>query len=95
MEVGTSSPYEALLNLKSFIVDYKGNICGVDGKVKNYDKKWEPSILNEFGICVKSCPSEGESRVDVYTGDTYTADIKVSTTSPGKYNHPNINEGFI
>jgi hypothetical protein len=58
-------------------VDYKGNICGVDGKVKNFDKKWEPDIMSEFGICVKNCPDDGEIRVDVYTGDEYKADIKV------------------
>lgn len=59
-------------------VDYEGNICGVDGVVSHLSKKWEPNwngitlssngdlVATELGICVSSCPNEGESRTDPY-----------------------------
>ena len=59
-------------------VDYEGHICGVDGVVSHLEKKWEPNwnyvttssngdlVPSELGICVSSCPKEGESRTDPY-----------------------------
>jgi hypothetical protein len=73
-------------------VDYKGHICGVDSPVQHLDKKWIYNPPSLSGICVDDCPSLGDSRTDVYTGDAYESEYDVSRSVPivhlTKYRQP-------
>jgi hypothetical protein len=58
--------------------DYQGHLCGKGEPVTNFPNLWLPNRLgiiasstgvyvpSDFGICVQSCPSSGESRSDPY-----------------------------